>query len=184
MPAGAVDNEETRQAAERKRVAIFLTLVGAETYKLLKSPVSPDVPSTRTFQRLTDTIRNLLKPRTLAVAERFRYHKRQQRDGETVSQFETELRSLASASEFGEFLGQALRDQLVCGIRNESTQRKLLSQERNFEQALQTATADESVESEAKAIVSQVNDNAWPLARPTASMVNFVKETRLGRFNN
>ena len=36
LPAGAVDNEETRQAAERKRGATFLTLVGAKTYKLLK----------------------------------------------------------------------------------------------------------------------------------------------------
>ena len=114
--------------------------------------MSLDVPSTRTFQQLTDALRNHLKPRKLVVVERFRFHKRQQRDGETVSQFEAELRSLASTCVFGEFLGGAIRDQLVCGIRNESTQQKLLSQERNFEQALQTAIADEIVESEAKTI--------------------------------
>ena len=90
------------------------------------------------------------------------------------------LRSLTSTCEFGEFLGHALRYQLVCGIRNESTQRKLLSQERNFEQALQTTIADEIVKSEAKAIQSQVNDNAWPPARPTATMVNYVKDQSRG----
>ena len=68
----------------------------------------------------------------------------------------------------------------MCGIRNESTQRKLLSQERNFEQALQTAIAEEIVESEAKAIHNQVNGNA----RPTATIVNSVKDKSHGRFNN
>ena len=138
------------------------------------------MPSTRTFQRLTDTLRNHLKPRKLVVGERFRFHKRQQRDGETVSQFEAELRSLASTCKFGRFLGQALRDQLVCGIRNESTQRKLLTQKRNFEQALQTAISHEIIESEAKTIHSQINDNA----KPTATMVNSVKDKSRGRLNN
>ena len=130
LPAGAVENEETCQAAEWKQMATFITLVGAETYKLLKSLVSPDVPSTRTFQQLTDTLRNHLKPRKLVVGERFRFHKRQQRDGEMVSQFEAELRSVASTCEFGEFFRQVLRDQVVCRIRNKRTQQKLLSHAR------------------------------------------------------
>ena len=62
------------------------------------------------------------------------------------------LRSLAATCEFGQFLSEALRDQFVCGIRSESTQRKLLSQERTFKQALQTAIADEIAKAETKAI--------------------------------
>jgi len=54
LPAGAEDNDETRQAAGKKRVATFLTLVGGKAYKLLKSLVSPNLPSTK-------PLRNLLK---------------------------------------------------------------------------------------------------------------------------
>ena len=50
LPAGAADNDETRQAAEQTRVATFLTLVGGRTYKLLKSLESPNLPSTKTFE--------------------------------------------------------------------------------------------------------------------------------------
>ena len=43
LPAGAVDNDETRQAAEKNRVATFLTLV--KLLKNLESLVSPNLVS-------------------------------------------------------------------------------------------------------------------------------------------
>ena len=38
-----------------------------------------------------------------------------------------ELRTLASTCDFGAFLGEALRDHLVCGLANESIQKCLLT---------------------------------------------------------
>ena len=72
--------------------------------------------------------------------------------------FETALRKLASTCEFELFRNQALRDQFVCGIRSESTQKKLLCVDRTFEQAVQTAMADEIAESEARAIHRRETD--------------------------
>ena len=85
LPAGAADNDETRQEAERKRVTTFLTLVGGRTCQLLKSLVSPNLPSTKTFEELTEMLRNHLNPKKLVISERFRFHNRKQRDGETAS---------------------------------------------------------------------------------------------------
>ena len=163
LAAGVDDNEVNRRATERKRVATFLTLIGSETYKLLKSLVSPTVPSTKTFVELTDILKSHLKPKKLIVAERYRFHKRHQSGGESVASFEAGLRSLAATCEFGQFLSEALTDQFVCGICSESTQRKLLSQDRTFEQALQTAIADEIAEAETKAIHSHVSGYANPM---------------------
>ena len=102
----------------------------------LSSLVNPEVPANQTFHEPLETLRNHLKPGKLT--ERFRFHKRSQRDGETVSQFEAELRSLASICEFGEFLEQALREHLVCHIKNKektlNKQRKLLMIWRNVKQ--------------------------------------------------
>ena len=53
LAAGVDDNEVNRRAAERKRVATFLTLIGSETYKILKCLVSPAMPSTIDKNRRT-----------------------------------------------------------------------------------------------------------------------------------
>ena len=62
---------------------------------------------------------------------------------------------------------------MVCGIRCESTQRKFLSQDRDFTQALQIAIADEIADSESKALYSRPIDNARSMDK--ASVVNRVK---------
>jgi len=148
--AGA--DEVVQLAAEKKKVATLLTLVGPETYLLLKSLVSPQRPIDLSFDEITARLKSHLTPRRLIVAERFKFHQRTQKDGEAIATFAAELRRLASTCNFGEFLSEALRDQLVCGIRSSSTQRKLLSEERSFEQAMQMALADEVADSEAKQI--------------------------------
>ena len=148
--AGA--DEVVQLAAEKRKVATLLTLVGPETYLLLKSLVSPQRPVDLSFDEITARLKSHLTPRRLIVAERFKFHQRTQKDGEAIATFVAELRRLASTCNFGEFLSEALRDQLVCGIRSSSTQRKLLSEERSFEQAMQMALADEVADSEAKQI--------------------------------
>ena len=51
---------------------------------------------------------------------------------ETVSQFVSRLRGLASTCNFGTFLPRALRDQFVVGCCNSESQHKLLQEALNF----------------------------------------------------
>lgn len=53
------------------------------------------------------------------------------------------LRHLGATSIFGEFLNCSLRDHFVFGIRNPATPKKLMSEDRTFQEALQVAIADE-----------------------------------------
>ena len=48
--------------------------------------------------------------------------------GGSVAQFVAELRRLATRCDFGEYLTEALRDRLVCGLSSEPAQRKLLGE--------------------------------------------------------
>ena len=58
-----------------------------------------------------------------------------------------ELRRLASHCEFGQFLDEALWDRLVCGIRNDTTQKRLLSEaDLTLAKAVQIASSMESAE--------------------------------------
>ena len=77
--AGGAD-QAVINAADRKRVATLLTLVGAETYLLLKSLVSPRNPADLSFEETTDTLKSHLNPRRLTVAERYKFHQRTQKD--------------------------------------------------------------------------------------------------------
>ena len=54
------------------------------------------------------------------MAARFLFHQRQQQPGESVAINLAELRKLAVPCEFGETLDEALRDRLVCGLRDEA----------------------------------------------------------------
>ena len=62
------------------------------------------------------------------IGQRFIFHQRTQKPGELINQFLMELRRLARTYEFRKFLEEALRDRLVCGLNNNSIQKKLLSE--------------------------------------------------------
>ena len=61
----------------------------------------------------------------------------------SVSTYSARLRHYASTCNFGEFLNRSLRDQFICGIRNSATRKKLLNEDRTFQDALKIAIADE-----------------------------------------
>ncbi len=64
----------------------------------------------------------------VVITERFHFHRRNQTTGESVAEFLAVLRHLATHCQFRGYVEEALRDRLVCGLRNESIQKKLLSE--------------------------------------------------------
>ena len=71
-----------------------------------------------------------------------------------------QIRKLSEYCEFGDNLGDSLRDRLVCGLRNEQTQKRLLS-ERNltFDRAVDISVAVETATRDA-AELGQYRDGA------------------------
>ena len=116
------------EIADEKKVAVFLSVIGSKTYTILRSLVAPAKPSEKGFDVLKAELKKHFEPSKIVIAERFHFHRRSQRPEETISEFLAELRRLATHCSFGDFLNDALRDRLVCGLRSESIQRKLLSQ--------------------------------------------------------
>ena len=146
MPIGKIDafdeaNDDWNAYVERmeqyfianeidkdKQVAVMLSLMGNKTYGLLRNLAAPAKPSTLSFKTIVDTLQKHLSPKPLLIAERFRFHKRNQLEGETVSTYLAELKKLSLNCEFGTNLNDALRDRLVCGLHNELIQKRLLSE--------------------------------------------------------
>jgi len=142
--------------ADDKRVASLLSLIGSRTYGLLCSLTTPDKPSEKPYTEIVDTLSRHLSPKPLVIAERFRFHKRDQRDGETISSFIADIRKLSQHCEFGTALDLTLRDRLVCGLRNESIQKQLLSEsELSFKRAIDIFVAMETAAKDASELQNQ-----------------------------
>ena len=131
------------QEASKKKVAVMISVIGKKTYGTLRDLCSPENPKEKTFEAIIELLQQHFKPKRLEVAESYRCHRCFQEENESVSSYSACLRHLASTCNFGEFLNRSLRDQFVCGIRNPATRKKLLSEDRTFQQALQVAIADE-----------------------------------------
>ncbi|KAL5494013.1 hypothetical protein EMCRGX_G015281 [Ephydatia muelleri] len=109
--------------AEAKQKALFLTRIGQTMYLKLKTWVSP--------KKLSDLsidvqLKSQTSAQTVEIAERYRFFKRLQKDGENVVECMSQLRSLAKTCKFEVYLDMALRDQCVCGLKDQRIQQELL----------------------------------------------------------
>ena len=77
---------------------------------------------------LMDILREHFEPKKVIVASCYQFHKRRQQSVESVPTYLAELRKKAVPCEIGAALNQSLRDRLVCGLRSEAHQKRLLSE--------------------------------------------------------
>ena len=107
--------------------------------------MTPDDPATKGYDGIVKSLDNHLSTKPLVIAERFRFHKRDQKEGESVPVYVAELRKLSEHCDFKANLSDALRDRLVCGIKKENIQKRLLSEsDLMLEKAIEIATAMET----------------------------------------
>ncbi|KAI4877865.1 hypothetical protein NFI96_007512 [Prochilodus magdalenae] len=136
---------EANDVPAAKKAAVFLSVIGATTYSLLRSLLAPDKPGDKSYKELVDTLESHFSPKPIIIAERFRFHKRNQEEGETIAQYVAILKKLSEHCEFGAYLQEALRDRLVCGLSKEAIQRKLLTEDNlDFKKAVEMAVAMEN----------------------------------------
>ncbi|KAJ8042845.1 Synaptic vesicle 2-related protein [Holothuria leucospilota] len=138
--------EANNVTEDKKKVAIFLSSMGAKGYGLLKNLVSPDKPSAKNFPEICKTLKDYYSPRPPVLLERFRFYSHTQSASESVTNFLAELKRLSSTCNFGAFLKDALRDWFVCGLYDATVQKKLLSEDDSLtlEKALKIAVSMET----------------------------------------
>ena len=73
-------NMVANDAADDKKRDTFLCCVGRETFGLLRALIAPAKQTAKTFKQLTDALIAHLTPKPLVIAERFRFHKREQKE--------------------------------------------------------------------------------------------------------
>ena len=103
------------------------------------------------------------QPKRLVVAERFKFHSRVQKPDEAVRDYLAALRKLSEHCDFKEFRTEALRDRFVCGLNNESIQRKLLTEDNlTLDKALNTAQSVELAARQATQLQKALESSQQP----------------------
>ena len=120
MKANKISNDARKDA--------FLACIGKQTYALLRALIAPAKPGEKTYKELVAALTEHLAPKPLLIAERYRFHKRDQKEGETVREYVACLQKMTEHCSFGPSLADTLRDRLVTGMRNEMVQRRLLTE--------------------------------------------------------
>ena len=102
------------------------------TYSRLQDLLAPKKPQDKSLRIpvLFQELKELCKPQLLANhRKKIHFHRRNQVANQSVAKCIAELQRLATNCDFGEYLNDALRDYLVCGLRNTGIQKQLLSEE-------------------------------------------------------
>ncbi|XP_055908516.1 uncharacterized protein K02A2.6-like [Eupeodes corollae] len=158
-----------------KKVKLLLHYMGSEAYNVLCDKVSPDKPSTKSYDDIIKTLSEFFDPTPNEILENYRFHLRKQQDEETCEEFLNALRRLSIGCKFGSYLQTALRNQFVFGLKNQRIQNRLLEKEQlTLSSALDTAKAIE---------VSEKGGAELHKEKELTSDVNFVKENNKKKKN-
>ena len=146
---------------DAKKVSVLFSVMGPKTYGLLRSLVAPDKPGTMRYEHIVAKLQAHFAPKPLVIAERFRFHKRNQEEGETVAQYVAVLKRLSEHCDFGGYLEDALRDRFVCGLKCETVQKRLLTEkDLTFEKAFDYAVSAEIAARDVQQLSSSLKVNA------------------------
>ena len=128
--------------------------MGARHYDLLREKLALVLPKSKTLDDLKVILRGYYEPKRLEIAERFAFYRRTQGPSESVAEYLAELRKCIVHCKFqADRVDEILRDQLVCGLRHETVQKNLLSEDNlTLDKAVQLAQSMEAADLSSKSL--------------------------------
>lgn len=112
---------------DKAKVDVLASFGGSDLFKALHSLIQPDKIEKFSYDELITKLENHYAPKKNEIAETFKFNKRNQMQGESIAEYIVELKTIAQDCNFGDFHDRALRDRFICGLNNESIQRKLFT---------------------------------------------------------
>ncbi|ETW98371.1 MAG: hypothetical protein ETSY2_42925 [Candidatus Entotheonella gemina] len=168
---------------EDKKVPVFLNFIGGNSYAILRSLLAPDTPISKPLHVLVDKLRDHFEPKPSIIAERFKFHRRNQTSGESIAAYIAELRRLSVRCGFPrDYLDDTLRDRFVCGLRSESIQRQLLAEkDLTMTSALEKALNLEAAHRDAQVMKGQTTLPVGHIENRSTASASQTSNTSRGR---
>ena len=158
---------------------LLLTLIGGEAYGVLKDLLAPELPSTKNFVQLLQSLLDHYSPKMLVIAERYKFYNTIQESNEDIKSFVARLKNVAQYCNFGQFLSECLRDRLVCGVGSFPIKRKLLSEDNlTFEKAYAIAVSMELTEGQVKSMGAEGTNSNLSVVREGLDKLSIKKNVK------
>ncbi|XP_026687108.1 uncharacterized protein K02A2.6-like [Diaphorina citri] len=110
-----------------KKVLLFISYLGPTPYNSIREMCLPATPTDKSYKDLKKLLLDYVSPPPNFFIERYNFRERRQLPNETISEYVKNLKKLSEFCKYADKLEDALRDQLVWGIRDPSIKRKLLA---------------------------------------------------------
>lgn len=152
----------------RTRAYILLNIAGAEAIERERSfvyaaevldadgQVTTPAESREDPECLKRKFREICTPQSNRTMERHKFHSRNQKQGETIESFISDLRIKAKTCQFGELTDELICDKIVCGITSDYLRKTLLrDSELTLAKAISVCRIHEMTEESSKTLAAQ-----------------------------
>ncbi|XP_028164039.1 uncharacterized protein K02A2.6-like [Ostrinia furnacalis] len=108
--------------------ANFFTICGAQVFETVLALITPKKCSEVTYEDIVQILTKHYSPKPNEISTSFKFYNRNQKSGESASDFIAQLRTISVGCKFTD-LERMLRDRLVCGMNNKQLQYELLKRD-------------------------------------------------------
>lgn len=163
---------------DKLKVQCFVSLIGPKLFSLLKNLLYPSSYSDKTFEDLTKLLKAHINPPPLVIPARHAFLNRKQHDGESISNYITQLRKLISTCKYNEqTMKTMLRDVFVSGLRSKAILDRLFEEDDiSLEKTIELALAME------KATIGTY-EILQPSSSPTVNKISMQNQFKLSSNN-
>ena len=155
---------ESEQFSDKRKTALLLHSLGTEgqrRYSKLKE-LTFYPPSATEFEKTNLKLENEYRIIRNKRAERYTFRKRTQTQHESITEYIAALRDLTSTCDFGDFLDDAICDQLIEKMNNHTIRERLLADENiDLDKAIVVAVRLESAIKHARSMEAQNSVNPF-----------------------
>ena len=75
---------------EEKKRSALITVIGRDNFKLVRSLIHPLEPKDKSYDEIIAAMRQHFEPQPSEILQRFKFHTRSRKSGETVAEFVSE----------------------------------------------------------------------------------------------
>lgn len=128
------------------KVATLISLIGTETYKLLRDLSFPQLPKDKEYSELIELLKKQYSSHTSVWSERIKFYRARQTNSESVSEWYARIKSIAVNCQFNNSLETKLLDKFVTGLQNTKICDRLCEEsvEKTLEEMLRIALQKET----------------------------------------
>ena len=113
------------------RAATLKVLMGQKCFRVLQSFNFMET-QLQNSATIIDRLNHYLLPRTNVIYERFKFNTRNQSPSESIDEYVTNLKHLATTCQFGNLGDDLIRDRIVLGVHDDKVRARLLRENALF----------------------------------------------------